>query len=92
MRFGNSSPGVSFSSDGGNDREALEKVIRKVYREEIPEDTPFVQTVGIVNVSIVPMNWLQHFYPWHGPTTPYSVPFPTKYSVSFMINVNTDIE
>ena len=49
MRFGNSSRGVSFSSDGGNDREALEKVIRKVYRkvyrEEIPEDTPSFQTV-----------------------------------------------
>ena len=63
VRFGNSSRGVSFSSDGGNDREALEKAIRKVYREEIPEDTPFFQTVGIVNVSIVPMNWLQHFHP-----------------------------
>ena len=36
VRFGNSSRGVSFSSDGGNDREALEKAIRKVYREEIP--------------------------------------------------------
>ena len=30
VRFGNSSRGVSFSSDGGNDREALEKAIRKV--------------------------------------------------------------
>ena len=57
VRFGNSSRGVSFSSDGGNDREALEKVIQKVYREEIPEDTPYC------NVSIVPMNWLQHFHP-----------------------------
>ena len=28
MRFGNSSRGVSFSSDGGNDREVLEKAIR----------------------------------------------------------------
>ena len=39
------------------------KAIRKVYCEEIPKDTPFFQTVGIVNVSIVPMNWLQHFHP-----------------------------
>ena len=41
VRFGNSSRGVSFTSDGGNDREALEKAIRKVYREEIPDDSPF---------------------------------------------------
>ena len=41
VRFGSSSQGVSFSSDGGNDREALEEAIRKAYREEIPDDTPF---------------------------------------------------
>ena len=52
MRFGNSSRGVSFSSDGGNDREALEKAIRKVYREEISEDTPFLQTVGLLMCSL----------------------------------------
>ena len=36
VRFGNSSRSVSFSLDGGNDREALEKAIRKVYREKFP--------------------------------------------------------
>ena len=37
----NSSRGASFSSDDGNDREALEKEIRKVYRKEISRDTRF---------------------------------------------------
>ena len=41
VKFGNNSRGISFSSDGGNDREALEKEIREVYHKEIPEDTPF---------------------------------------------------
>ena len=36
VKLGNNSSGISFSSDGGNDREALEKEIREVYHEEIP--------------------------------------------------------
>ena len=35
VKLGNNSRGISFSSDGGNDREALEKEIREVYHEEI---------------------------------------------------------
>ena len=46
VRFGNSSRGVSFSSDGGNDREALEKAIWKVYREEIPRGHSFLSNCG----------------------------------------------
>ena len=41
VKFCNNSRGISFSSDGGNDRDALEKEIKEVYHEEIPEDTPF---------------------------------------------------
>ena len=40
-KLGNNSRGISFSSDDGNDREALENEIREVYHEEIPENTPF---------------------------------------------------
>ena len=36
MRFGNNSRGVSFSSDGGNDREALEKAIGKCTVKKFP--------------------------------------------------------
>ena len=34
VKLGNNSRGISFSSDVGNDREALEKEIREVYHEE----------------------------------------------------------
>ena len=56
MRFGNSSRGVSFSSDGGYDREALEKEIREVYCEEIPEDTLFflqIKSDNVFNLEVV---------------------------------------
>ena len=56
VRFGNSSRGVSFSSDGGNDREALEKEIREAYHEEIPEDTPFflqIKSDYVFNLEVV---------------------------------------
>ena len=56
MRFGNSSRGVSFSSDGRYDREALEKEIREVYREEIPKDTLFflqIKSDNVFNLEVV---------------------------------------
>ena len=56
VRFGNSSRGVSFSLDGGNDREALEKEIREVYPEEIPKDTLFflqIKSDNVFNLEVV---------------------------------------
>ena len=44
VKLGNNSRGVSFSSDGGNDQEALEKEIREVYHEEIPELLSFCKS------------------------------------------------
>ena len=43
-------------SDGGYDREALEKEFREVYREEIPEDTPFflqIKSDNVFNLEVV---------------------------------------
>lgn len=42
VKLGDSNRPVSFVSDGENDQDVLKEEIRKVYRDEIPENSSFI--------------------------------------------------
>ena len=42
MKLGDSNRPISFMSDGENDQDTLRKEIRKVYHNEIPENSSFI--------------------------------------------------